>query len=602
MPPSSSPRLLAPSLMLLLLLLPITSSAASLSRIVTSSRFEHDHLGDLSKHLSVEEDEDVKSHDRMKCWCDKNIAARGEVVDSLKSEVQLLSNDIARQTAVNEQLRIEVGSHERDLQTEQTSLDTVNVLRSKDAKKASDDAQQHEESIAAIDAAMRALDGPGGGSKLVLEALRSMKVRGGGGSGLGRVQASASQLLLQVQGRLRGASSPEVIRGVLREMRDSFSRNLEEIKQNENDRLSRHSGLSEAKAAEIAAIKRQHLDKQKRLAEGKVDVTRNQEVMTRVEKLVEDSLTFLAATRSMCDRDEAAFQERQRERQGEIVALSSAQAALAGAQLLSVAAGRGEAAERLCRLAEDTSEHEWRQTVRKLCEQAKAGKLQEVAEAAEQWEGELEAAKAASTQERLRCQQAMHKVSILSEEATAQSEVVDSDMKAMNYFIDGLVAQASAARESSTNLAEASTDRHRLLNEVQAFAVRSEDVLTAAAASASHPAGSMLRDAAGHARRLRDVAASFSAASTSDVDKVSGILGSLQSDTQKALIPLRLAHADAEESEVALHEEQRMGKRLATLDVHCDVAALDVRIKRLGYYVEQLGVAEQALDRDALNP
>eukprot|EP00927_Polykrikos_kofoidii_P050401 TRINITY_DN4431_c0_g1_i1.p1 TRINITY_DN4431_c0_g1~~TRINITY_DN4431_c0_g1_i1.p1 ORF type:complete len:595 (+),score=145.43 TRINITY_DN4431_c0_g1_i1:193-1977(+) len=588
------------SLMLLLLQLPTTSSAASLSRIVTSSRPGHDHLGDLSKHLSVEEDADGKSHDRMSCWCEKNVAARGEVVDSLNREVAFLSQDIARQTAENEQLRIEVASHERDLQTEQTSLDTVDALRSKDAEKASDDAQQHEQSIAALDAALRALDSPGGGSRLALEALRSMKVRGGGASVRGKIGAFASQLLLQVQGRLRGASSPEVIRGVLREMRDDFTRNLAEIKQRENDRLSRHSGLADAKAAQIAAIKRQHLDQQKRLAEGKVSVTRNQEVLTRVEKLVEDSVTFLGSTRSMCDRDEAAFQERQRERQAEIVALSSAQAALAGAQLLSVAAGRGEGAEMICRLAEDTSEQKWRRIVRKLCEQARFGKVQEAATAAGQWKRELDEAKAASMQERLRCQQAKHKVSALSEEATAKSEVVDSDMKAMNYFIDGLVAQASAARESRINLAEASADRHGLLNEVQALAVRSQDMLTEAAASASHPAGSMLRDAAGHARRLRDIAASFSAAATSDVNKVSDLLGSLQSDTEKVLIPLRLAHADVEEAKVALHEEQRMGKRLATLDVHCDVVALDVRIKSLESYVEQLGVAEQALARDAL--
>merc|ERR1719210_122357 len=122
-------------------------------------------------------------------------------------------------------------------------------------------------------------------------------------------------VLLQLRKRLSSATSPDVVHGVLKQMRETFAEDLEEMKRAEDTAASQHEGLASAKAREVEAIRKQLQATKARAANGAVKLSRQRDVMERSQKLLDAYRSLTAEMQSACEDNTQAFSTRQEQRQ-----------------------------------------------------------------------------------------------------------------------------------------------------------------------------------------------------------------------------------------------------------------------------------------------
>merc|ERR1719468_1254579 len=180
-------------------------------------------------------------------------------------------------------------------------------------------------------------------------------------------------------------------------MRSQFARDLADMKSDAEIQNTRHEDLTDAKAREIASIKKQVAAKKQRTAALGLELSRQQDVKERSAKVLEVNSALVAGMKGFCDKAAESAETRHGERQGMVVALADARAQVAGAQLLMVDSGNPLGVvpvkpEDFCLLAAGMSEEKWREQAETACSEAKEGRLQDAAETAEALEEEIKAA------------------------------------------------------------------------------------------------------------------------------------------------------------------------------------------------------------------
>lgn len=556
----------------------------------------------IQEGLEKQGDDDKKASDRLGCWCETYLKEKEQLLDDSQQELQQLGSDIEAQSAGNTRLNLELKEHREDLDTHSQQLDTVQALREKESDKFSEDEQSHASSISALDDAIAALHTSHGHELALTATQRMMKALQGSS---GRVTAQ----FVQLRARLQSASSPDMIYGILKQMRESFSSNLESMQKEDKAAKEQHNDLVTAKAEEIAAIKKQLLLKKKRAADGEQQVAQKKKQKAGLDKLLDSNRELVAAMRPLCSGSEEAFQARTEARQAELVALSSAQAEIAGARFLAVSAhevGRrdfpmpGSGAAKLCEAAIGIVEEEWRSRAKGACDKAKAGETQGAADAAESLKADIEEAQKSTQSKQSDCERSIQEAGDRAKEETASNDakaaVIGSDRDGAESQIEALNAQAASCQKAKAELAEAHSALHSLMSEVRMAANHAKGLLQRAEAPV--PAKAKLGEAVAASDKLAAACEAFDAKSSDDVQKVTGLLDASTRAVAKAVIPLKLIHADAEEAAVAVREDQE-----STMAMHapkCEPSTFASKATKFGGYVKDLGDASEALAMESL--
>ena len=121
-----------------------------------------------------------------------------------------------------------------------------------------------------------------------------------------------TSMLLQQLGGQKAGQSPDMVYGVVKQMKATFSEDLEDMRTQEATASERHEGLVDAKSQEIAALKKQLMDKKSRLAKSKVQGANRAQQKERSEKLLDAQSEVLGSMRELCQRNEESFEARDR--------------------------------------------------------------------------------------------------------------------------------------------------------------------------------------------------------------------------------------------------------------------------------------------------
>lgn len=547
---------------------------------------------------------DGEAHDKASCWCQSQTTEKSEAIESMRQDIDSLSSEIQEQSAVNSQLDIEVGQHQQDLDTNEHSLAQAKELRENDAERFSDQQQSHIQSIQQLDAALTAINGHHS-TDVMLGMLRSITTR--------HVHTGKARgALIQLEARLQGTSSPEVISGVLKQMKTEFTADLEDMRQKELADKDRHEGLTSAKTTEINSLKKQMLSKKQRLAKGKVDVGYKQEQLDRSQKLLSAEMQLTVSLKAFCTRSDESFQSRQEAQQAALVALSSAQAELAGAQFLSVSGKRVEltssgvfdddGANLLCDAALNIVDRAYRSRAKEACDKAKSGAVQDAAETVEALMDDLKAAQQDASNKQKECLSAIHDVqeeaSTAAEDDSAKAAVTQSDKQSADSQIAFVQSQAASADNAKTKLQEIQSVQHMVFQELQHSEARAAGLLRQVAGRASSSAATHVNEAIGHTQQLLEAAEAFEANSGKDVQTISGLLDNVISVANKVLIPLRMMSATSEEEAIAIKEDSNAHAH--SLRPTCDAAALGSKVQTFQSYLSQLSKAAESLAYESL--
>lgn len=551
-------------------------------------------LNEAQKIVEQGGDADQKLSDKVGCWCQKNLEATRSYIEGLQQRVSSSGTDIEAQTAEKAQIDAQLEQSSADLADSQKSLNVATAMHEKVSAKMANEHQQTQQTLDQLDAALGAIKSSHGHELSMVERMKRMM---DGADADGRASS-----LLQMEQRLKGASSPQEIYGVLKEMRSQFARDLTDMKNEAMVGNTRHEDLTDAKAKEIASIKKQVVAKKQRAAALGLELSRQQDVKEKSESVLEVSNTLAAGMQGFCDKATQSSETRRGERQALIVALADARAQLSGAQLLMLHSGNlldvePVKPEDFCLMAAGMSEEKWREQAQTACSDAKAGRLQDAAETAEALEDEIKAALDAANSEADRCREQREESATESARAAKDNDVrangINVDKESADTQISEFTERAAACDKASAELTELHSQQRDLLQQLRIDSNKVESLLRRVGGEISEPR--RLGEAADHCKKLAEASEAYGRSADEEVPQLSSAFTEVARASSSALVPLRLLRADAEEDAVSAREEQERISRKASKGPACDQLGISSKIRKLTGYTKKLSDATVSL-------
>jgi len=547
------------------------------------------------EELAAAAKEDEAANGKAGCFCQTNLAEKQQTVENMQQQLTQLSHDIDETTARISSLDVEVKMHSEEIATSSSSLSTAEALRQKDLAKFTEEETSHSVSIDQMKAALGALDSHGSVDAALIAVGEVTKLTAG--------RAQKGQMI-QLQRSLRGKSSPEVVTGVLKQMMGSFSRNLQQMRDDEIEAKSRHEDIVAAKTQEIRSQKKQALGKQQRLAKAKVQVEFNKQIQERSGKLLDANVNILNSLKQICQKSDDSFAERQETTGSLTEALSSAQAELAGTMLLSISQhARDDGSEKIC--AVFIAEKSWMAQARAACKQAQEGTTASKAAAAdaiESLESDIHEAEEEAGRKQDDClkeiQSSQDEIQMRSKEDSAEANFVGSEQQAAEEQIQELTAQSDHADKAKADYEQVVMAQQKAAQTLRMATAHSNENLKYAASHAGQPAVMKINEAMSQSEKLQKEADGFAADLQSKSQELGSLCDNVRMTAGKAMIPLRLMKADSEEDAITIKEDSETHAKAKA--PKCDAGKLSGEVSKLKSYRALLGKAAESLAWETL--
>jgi hypothetical protein len=547
------------------------------------------------EQLEAAAKEDEAANEKAGCFCQRNLAEKQQTVENMQEQLTQLHHDIDESKARISQWDVEVKMHSEELESNTKALSTAEAIRQKDYDRFTDEQQSHSDSIDQLQSALDALNKHGSVDAALIAVKRvTHRVAGQKGS------------VVQFQQHLRGKSSPEEVSGVLKHMVTTFSSELRDLREDEEQAKTRHEAIVSAKTQEIQSQKKHMLGKQQRLAKTKVTVGFNEDIKSRSEKLLDANVKLLNNLKQLCQRSDESFAARREAVQAETEALASAQAELAGASLLSVDQRvRGDGAEKICSVAIEIQEKSWKARAESACQQAKqsdTSSKQAAAEAVEELQTDIREAQDEAARKQDDCQhdiqEAKESAQVASKEESAEANFVGSEQQSAQDQIQDLTSQGQNADKAKADYEEVSMAQQKAAQALRVATTRGKENLEYAAGRAEPSAASKINEAIGESEKLMKEADAFVNEVQSKKPELNALWDDVRVQAGKVMVPLNLMKADSEESVIAIKEEHE--SRAHARAPQCDVVKLMGEVARLKNYRSLLGRAAESLAWDTL--
>jgi len=308
-------------------------------------------LKDMQKELEKEAEEDEEVYDKMSCWCTTNDKEKTQAVADAQARVAQLETVIEESTARSARLGTEIKGHEEDLAKSQKSLDEETAIREKQAAEFNGEEKLMLQNIRALDQAIAVLSKHHASASLIDNGEVAQAVR------LARSMMQSHEMMLldaisPEQRRLIMAlpqlgsrqepgpgtgylgqqptfkqayvpASSEVF-GILKQMKETFEANLSEEQKDAMRDAKAFEELKSAKEAEIQATTQA-------LQEKKVQRAETDEKLAQAKQDIEDTKAslssdqqFLLNLQESCALTDQEWEERQKMRQEELMAVAQA--------------------------------------------------------------------------------------------------------------------------------------------------------------------------------------------------------------------------------------------------------------------------------------
>jgi len=307
-------------------------------------------LKDMLKQLEKEAEEDEEIYDKMACWCETNDKEKTKAIADAEAKIEDLTTKIEELTASSARLNTEIKNLEKEVASNQASLDKATAIREKQLAEFNAEEKDLLESISALKAAVTVLSKHHGGALLQMPKSHVMSV------------ATTLQHEMQKHAKLlQGVLSPSERRaaaafvqapqdyfdatptfkqsyapqsgeifGILRQMKETFEANLSDSQKEEMANQKAYMDLKAAKEEEIAAGQAQIDTKTQELADTDAKNAQSKEDIADTRNSLSADEQFLMMLKEKCQMTDKEWEERQKTRQLEMQAVSKALAVLSG--------------------------------------------------------------------------------------------------------------------------------------------------------------------------------------------------------------------------------------------------------------------------------
>jgi len=302
-------------------------------------------LKGMSKQLEKEAAEDEEIYEKMACWCKTNDREKTKSIADAETHIAHLQTKMEELTALSAQLTTQIGSLEKEVETNQNALNQAIALREKQLAEFNGEEKDMMEAITALTSAVNVLkkhNTQGGSGFLQMPSLElertaqkielTMTKHAQFLAGvLTHTERKKIAAFIQHPSGIKSYNSQSgAIYGILNQMSDEFKANLAETQATEHTNQQQFMAVSKAKKAEISAGESQINKKTELLADTDETNAQSKEDHGDTTASLTADEQFLSMLKEKCQMTDSEWEERTKTRQLEIQAVSGALAVLTG--------------------------------------------------------------------------------------------------------------------------------------------------------------------------------------------------------------------------------------------------------------------------------
>jgi len=292
--------------------------------------------------LEKEQAEDEDVYEKMQCWCETNDKEKTQAIEDAEQHIQDLTSAIEELTGASARLGAEIKNLESEVASNQESLDQATAIRQKQLAEFNAEEKDLLQSIKALDSAIVVLSKHHSAlmqmprtrmlsiastvqhemqkHASLLEGLFTQSQRE---TMQNFVQAPEDYFDALLQAPSYAPQSGEIF-GILKQMKETFEADLSSSQKDENDSQSSFEELKSAKEEEIGAGQRQIDTKTQELATTDVKLAESKQDKEDTKASLSADEQFLMTLKEKCSMTDKEWEERQKTRQEEMVAVSKA--------------------------------------------------------------------------------------------------------------------------------------------------------------------------------------------------------------------------------------------------------------------------------------
>jgi len=308
-------------------------------------------LKSMLTQLEKDAEEDEEIYDKLACWCETNDKDKAKAITDAQKRIKDLTHKIAEYSALSARLGTEIGHLSNEVGANQKALDEATELRKKQLAEFNEENKDVLLSIQSLKQALVVLSKHNEASFLQVSRKHAVEVANNLQRAMavhaplleGVLQPSQRKLALSFIQQQTGdyfdaeptfsqsyAPQSGQIFGILRQMKETFEKNMADSQKEENENAKAYAELKVAKEDEIKAgqdqvdSKTQELaDTDEKKAQAKTDISDTKTSLGADEE-------FLMMLKEKCQMTDKEWEARQKTRQDEMEAVSKALSVLSG--------------------------------------------------------------------------------------------------------------------------------------------------------------------------------------------------------------------------------------------------------------------------------
>jgi chromosome segregation ATPase len=277
-------------------------------------------LQSMQKKVSAEGEKEKELFEKFQCYCKNgegdlsaSIAAAETKIPQVTSDIEAAQNRVA-------QLKADLKQHQTDRAAAKTAMAQATSIREKEAAEYASLKAELDANLAAIAGAVQAIEKGMSGSFLQTNAAQVLKKMVLADSNM--AEYDREELTAFLQGTDGYAPASGQIVGILKEMSDTMTKDLNDATDAENSSIKSYEGLMAAKTKEVNALTRSIEEKSVRLGELQVEIVEMKEDLDDTGNALLEDKKFLGNLNKNCATKAAEHEENMKTRAEELVALA----------------------------------------------------------------------------------------------------------------------------------------------------------------------------------------------------------------------------------------------------------------------------------------
>jgi len=278
-------------------------------------------LQNMQKKVSAEGEKEKELYTKFMCYCKNGNSDTSTSIAAAETKIPSVTSDIESAEQKLTQTKADLKQAQVDRAAAKKAMGEATAIREKEAATFAAHKTEQDTNIAAVNKAVTALEKGMAGGFLQTRAAQVLRLAIAKVDMLEGDRQDLVAFLSSTQGNGYAPASGQIV-GILKELGETMSKNLADVTADENEAIETYDGLMKAKAKESGALTAAIESKTKLVGELGIQIVQMKNDLDDTQAALAEDQAFLADLEKSCSTKTAEWEERQKTRADELVALA----------------------------------------------------------------------------------------------------------------------------------------------------------------------------------------------------------------------------------------------------------------------------------------